>query len=202
MTEILDPEGAHLAALRRLGDFRGRRVLELGCGDGRLTLGIARDVEVLKRRPTPKPGGGVIWEIKVYDDDALLIAGDDGWIWEVPEDLDDCELLKVEAYVTTPGSGSTQVAIRTGAPGAAGSDVLSTKITIESGEYNSKDAATQPVVIAVTGYHTIETEARIIDCGAVRCLAKPIEPGALATIIDAILEQSASTRRRRRPSRV
>ena len=26
----------------RLGDFRGQRVLELGCGDGRLTLGIAR----------------------------------------------------------------------------------------------------------------------------------------------------------------
>jgi ubiquinone/menaquinone biosynthesis C-methylase UbiE len=43
VTEILDPEGAHIAALRRLGDFRGRRVLELGCGDGRLTLGIARD---------------------------------------------------------------------------------------------------------------------------------------------------------------
>jgi magnesium-protoporphyrin O-methyltransferase len=29
--------------LRRLGDFRGQRVLELGCGDGRLTVGIARD---------------------------------------------------------------------------------------------------------------------------------------------------------------
>jgi predicted RNA methylase len=40
---VLDPEGAHLAALRRLGDFRGRRVLELGCGDGRLTVGIAAD---------------------------------------------------------------------------------------------------------------------------------------------------------------
>ncbi|MEX0675413.1 MAG: class I SAM-dependent methyltransferase [Gaiellaceae bacterium] len=40
---MLDPEGAHLAALRRLGDFRGRRVLELGCGDGRLTVGIAAD---------------------------------------------------------------------------------------------------------------------------------------------------------------
>lgn len=40
---MLDPEGAHLAALRRLGDFGGRRVLELGCGDGRLTLGIARE---------------------------------------------------------------------------------------------------------------------------------------------------------------
>jgi ubiquinone/menaquinone biosynthesis C-methylase UbiE len=41
VTPVLDPEGAHLAALCRLGDFRGRRVLELGCGDGRLTLGIA-----------------------------------------------------------------------------------------------------------------------------------------------------------------
>jgi ubiquinone/menaquinone biosynthesis C-methylase UbiE len=43
VTSVLDPEGVHLAALRRLGDFRGLRVLELGCGDGRLTLGIARD---------------------------------------------------------------------------------------------------------------------------------------------------------------
>ncbi len=43
MTRTLDPEGAHLAALRRLGDFRGRRVLEMGCGEGRLTVGIAAD---------------------------------------------------------------------------------------------------------------------------------------------------------------
>ena len=43
MTGVLDPEGAHLAALRRLAAFRGRRVVELGCGDGRLTVPIARD---------------------------------------------------------------------------------------------------------------------------------------------------------------
>jgi 16S rRNA A1518/A1519 N6-dimethyltransferase RsmA/KsgA/DIM1 with predicted DNA glycosylase/AP lyase activity len=43
VTQVLDPEGAHLAALRRLGNFHRRRVLELGCGDGRLTLGIAAD---------------------------------------------------------------------------------------------------------------------------------------------------------------
>jgi predicted RNA methylase len=43
VTPVLDPEGAHLAALRRLADFRDRRVLELGCGDGRLTVGIAAD---------------------------------------------------------------------------------------------------------------------------------------------------------------
>lgn len=40
---VLDPEGAHLAALRRLAEFEDRSVLEMGCGDGRLTLGIARD---------------------------------------------------------------------------------------------------------------------------------------------------------------
>lgn len=38
---VLDPEGAHLAALRRLVDFRDRSVLELGCGEGRLTVGFA-----------------------------------------------------------------------------------------------------------------------------------------------------------------
>jgi predicted RNA methylase len=40
---VLDPEGEHIAALRRLGDFRDQRVLEMGCGDGRLTLGIAAE---------------------------------------------------------------------------------------------------------------------------------------------------------------
>jgi predicted RNA methylase len=43
VARVLDPEGAHLAALRRLADFGGRRVIELGCGDGRLTLPIAAE---------------------------------------------------------------------------------------------------------------------------------------------------------------
>lgn len=43
VTGTLDPEGAHLAALRRLADFRGARVLEMGCGDGRLTAGLAEE---------------------------------------------------------------------------------------------------------------------------------------------------------------
>ena len=41
MPGVLDPEGAHLAALHRLHDFTGERVIEVGCRDGRLTLGIA-----------------------------------------------------------------------------------------------------------------------------------------------------------------
>lgn len=43
MTRTLDPEGAHIAALRRLAAFDGMRVLEMGCGEGRLTKGIAAE---------------------------------------------------------------------------------------------------------------------------------------------------------------
>ena len=51
---VLDPEGEHFAALQRLGEIDGRRVLEIGCGDGRLTLGLARDARhVLAFDPDP-----------------------------------------------------------------------------------------------------------------------------------------------------
>lgn len=43
MSRVVDPEGAHLAALRRLADFRDQQVIELGCGDGRLTVPVAND---------------------------------------------------------------------------------------------------------------------------------------------------------------
>jgi ubiquinone/menaquinone biosynthesis C-methylase UbiE len=45
MVRIVDPEEAHLTALRDATDFRGRRVLEIGCGEGRLTWGIAADAD-------------------------------------------------------------------------------------------------------------------------------------------------------------
>ncbi len=64
---------------------------------------------------------------------------------------------------------------------------------------DSESAST--VVIAMTGYHTQETEARILECGAVRCLCKPIEPSTIATVIDAALEQAVASKRRRKPAR-
>jgi excisionase family DNA binding protein len=64
---------------------------------------------------------------------------------------------------------------------------------------DSETAST--IVIAMTGYHTPETEARIVECGAVRCVAKPIEPSAIAAVIDTVLEEAVAAKRRRKPAR-
>ena len=42
MTIKIDPEENELRALRNISDWRNQRVLEIGCGEGRLTLRLAR----------------------------------------------------------------------------------------------------------------------------------------------------------------
>ena len=42
MTIQIDPEGTELKYLQRYADFTGKRVLEIGCGDGRLTWRYAK----------------------------------------------------------------------------------------------------------------------------------------------------------------
>lgn len=56
------------------------------------------------------------------------------------------------------------------------------------------------IVLAMTGYYTPETESRILECGAQRCIAKPVEPSTLASILDGLFEHGTG-RRRRRPIR-
>ena len=55
MSRVIDPEGAHLAALHRLADFNSQRIIELGCGDGRLTVNVAVDAESVLAFSTPTP---------------------------------------------------------------------------------------------------------------------------------------------------
>jgi len=38
----IDPEQNEVMALKHIADWRSKRVLEIGCGDGRLTLRLAR----------------------------------------------------------------------------------------------------------------------------------------------------------------
>jgi ubiquinone/menaquinone biosynthesis C-methylase UbiE len=42
MSIEIDPEGHETQALAKAATWRGRRVLEIGCGEGRLTLRLAR----------------------------------------------------------------------------------------------------------------------------------------------------------------
>lgn len=52
---VRDARGVETRALHSVADFRGRRVLEVGCGDGRLTWGYAAAAaSVLAVDPCPK----------------------------------------------------------------------------------------------------------------------------------------------------
>lgn len=54
------------------------------------------------------------------------------------------------------------------------------------------------VVIAMTGYHSPDTESKILECGAVRCFAKPFEPSEVAAYIDGLFEHARGKARRRK----
>ncbi len=41
MTLIVDPAGNEIRALQKAAEWKGKRVLEIGCGEGRLTLRLA-----------------------------------------------------------------------------------------------------------------------------------------------------------------
>jgi ubiquinone/menaquinone biosynthesis C-methylase UbiE len=42
MALVMDPRGAEIQALKKITNWRGRHILEVGCGDGRLTLRLAK----------------------------------------------------------------------------------------------------------------------------------------------------------------
>lgn len=93
--------------------------------------------------PDPIPGGPGIYAIELFEINEAVVTGP-CFEWEIPEDLDNSDLVKVEAYVTTASSsGLVQVSIynETQAHG-----MLSTPVSIDVGDLNSKDATTPAVV--------------------------------------------------------
>ncbi len=53
-------------------------------------------------------------------------------------------------------------------------------------------------ILAMTGFHTPETEAKILECGALRCFAKPVDPSEMAGVIDLLFEPGVTAGQRRR----
>lgn len=62
-------------------------------------------------------------------------------------------------------------------------------------------STSKTIVLAMTGYYTPETEARILECGAMRCFPKPLDPAGLTAFIDSLFEDSKAGKRSRRQVR-
>lgn len=83
------------------------------------------------------------YEIKVFDDEELMITGDGLFKWGIDSDLSGLYLLSASAFVSTTGSGVATIQVQNVTQGL---NLLTTAITIDSGEYDSLDAGTQPVI--------------------------------------------------------
>ncbi len=103
------------------------------------------------------------YEIKVIADGSTYVVFDGAFYWPVPAWLNGKHLVDCAAGVSVVGSADTVVQIRNVTNGDV--DMLSTPITIETGDETSYSAGTQPVVDA--GNSQVSTGDRIgIDIDA------------------------------------
>lgn len=100
----------------------------------------------LFRRPAPVSEGIGIFEIKVFEDDEVVQAGDGKFKFDIPSDLDESSLIDFEAWITgASSSGDVIVSLYNNTQAV---DMLSTSATIDVGELNDDDSVT-PFVIDV-----------------------------------------------------
>jgi hypothetical protein len=82
--------------------------------------------------------------IKVFGDSQAITVGDGKFVFACSEDMDATVLRAVEMYVTTvSSSGIVQVQLRNVTQAV---DMLSTRVQIDQGEKNSKDASIAYVI--------------------------------------------------------
>jgi hypothetical protein len=86
----------------------------------------------------------VVLQIKVFQDDEVIVVGDGAMIIGISDDLDGWKLVDADAYITTVSSSGTPTVQIRNVTGSA--DMLSTRITIDASEFTSYTAATPPVI--------------------------------------------------------
>jgi hypothetical protein len=83
------------------------------------------------------------FEMKVFGDLQTVGAGNSKFVFMIPDDVDGMTLYRARAYVTTvSSSGAVNVMVRKN----TANDMLSTALTIDSGEKNTYTAATPYVI--------------------------------------------------------
>jgi len=75
-----------------------------------------------------------VYEIKVFEDDEANLVKSRAFVWEIPEDLDGCMVMKAGGFVTTTG-GDTIVNISND---TGGGSVFPANITIPGGSRSSR----------------------------------------------------------------
>ena len=91
-----------------------------------------------------RPASPARFQIKLFGDADPTATGDGAIIMYVPADIDTDRLQDVAAFVTTVGGSVTTIQIRNITQGNV--DMLSTALTIDSGEKSSKTAAVRAVI--------------------------------------------------------
>ena len=94
------------------------------------------------------------FEIKLFPDEAYatlvggapVTIGDELFTFTIPEDLDYCQLLEADAFVTTAATGYIELMVRN-LDQTPVTDLLTTPISIDAGEYTAKSAALPPAVL-------------------------------------------------------
>jgi len=111
------------------------------------------------------PSFGGNYEIKLVPDYVTLSTGDGKFIFAIPSDLNNTNLVDAQAFVTTVATGATKVTVQIRNVTDA-VDMLTTRITIDASEFTSYTAAT-PRVIDATNDDVVTSDLIAIDVDAV-----------------------------------
>ncbi len=103
-----------------------------------------------------------LWPVKVFRDD-IPVATTPTFTYKVPQDLSGHSLVRVEGFVSTVGSSATTVQLVRNPTGAA-DDMLSTLLTIGSGDLNDDEGAVVDADFAEVTYED-HIQIQVVSAG-------------------------------------